>query len=180
MIKNKKWFAFFSHTGSEIVNLYKRLGVAPDCITTNKSPGDKDIDKGIFDLPSRVQYMNNKPRRADYDSLLNECMNNCICTLHGWMRIVPETICKDYEIYNLHPGLITKYPELKGKDPQDRVQDHHDKIGVVIHKVIPEVDSGEVLVEVSQTNPCSNIHSTLKSTALEAWIALFEKKLLAA
>ena len=180
MIKDKKWFAFFSHTGSEIVNLYKRIGIAPDCITTNKSPDDPEINKGIFDLPSRIQYMCNKPTAADYDNLLNECEGGCICTLHGWMRIIPKSICKDYEIYNLHPGLITKYPELKGKDPQDRVQDHHKKIGVVIHEVIPEVDSGEILVEVSQINPSSNIHDTLKTTALEAWITLFEKKLLAA
>lgn len=180
MIKNKKWFAFFSHTGSEIVNLYKRIGIAPDCITTNKNPDDPDIDPGVFDLPSRLQYMCKKPVAADYDNLLSECEGHCICTLHGWMRIIPKSICSSYEMYNLHPGLVTKYPELKGKDPQDRVQDHHDKIGVVIHEVIPEIDSGEVLVEISLTNPCSNIHGTLKSAALEAWIALFEKKLLVA
>ena len=180
MIKNKKWFAFFSHTGSEIVNLYKRIGIAPDCITTNKSPSDPDIDPRVFDLPSQLQYMCKKPVAADYDLLLRECEGHCICTLHGWMRIIPKSICSSYEMYNLHPGLVTKYPELKGKDPQDRVQDHHDKIGVVIHEVIPEIDSGKVLVEISQTNPCSNIHGTLKSAALEAWIALFEKKLLVA
>lgn len=179
MIKNKKWFAFFSHTGTEIVNLYKRIGLAPDCITTNLAPDDPAINKEIYDLPSRVQYMCKSPVVADYNNLLSECENGCICTLHGWMRIVPKSICKEYEMYNLHPGLITKYPELKGKDPQDRVGEDHDEIGVVIHKVIPEIDSGEILVEITQINPCSDINETLSVMALEAWITLFERKLLA-
>ena len=48
MIKDKHWYAFFSHTGSEIANISKRLGIAPSCIITNKTPGDKNINKDLL------------------------------------------------------------------------------------------------------------------------------------
>ena len=48
-------------------------------------------------------------------------VDNTLITLNGWLRIVPPDKCAKYNIYNGHPGLITKYPELKGKDPQQRM-----------------------------------------------------------
>jgi len=61
---------------------------------------------------------------------------------------MPEVICNKYLIYNGHPGLITKYPELKGKDPQ--VKAHklgHEVAGAVIHKVTAGVDEGRIIME---------------------------------
>tara|TARA_R110000764_G_scaffold213035_1_gene299410 strand:- start:145 stop:891 length:747 start_codon:yes stop_codon:yes gene_type:complete len=81
----------------------------------------------------------------------------------GWLKILPPNITRDYEIYNLHPGAIARFPELKGINPQDRViksvwQEHDINInldslfihmrnlihGSVIHKVIAEVDEGVI------------------------------------
>ena len=51
--------------------------------------------------------------------LVNNLKHDLI-TLHGYLRIIPENICKQCKhIYNGHPGLINMYPELKGKDPQE-------------------------------------------------------------
>jgi len=75
------------------------------------------------------------------------------------LRIIPDDICKHYEILNLHPGLITRYPELKGKDPQWRVFDMFNlpsRVGCVIHRAVAEVDSGEVLMERSSHNHYPN------------------------
>ena len=128
MINGKKWYAFFSHTGSEIYNLTRRLNITPDCVVTNKSD-ITDIHPGLKDLSTEFRYTNNWPKKQDYDFMLDECEDGCIVTLHGWMRIIPKSVCKTHDIYNLHPGLITKYPELKGKDPQDRVDDElHERI----------------------------------------------------
>ena len=53
-----------------------------------------------------------------------------------------------YNIYNGHPGLITKYPELKGKDPQVRAFEvKYPVAGAVIHKVVAGVDEGKVIME---------------------------------
>jgi folate-dependent phosphoribosylglycinamide formyltransferase PurN len=50
--------------------------------------------------------------------------------------------------YNGHPGLITKYPELKGKDPQVRAfEGKYPVAGAVIHKVTAGVDEGRIIME---------------------------------
>lgn len=182
MINGKQWFAFFSHTGTEIANISKRLGVVPDCIITNNDPGNKNINKDVLKLKSEIKFVREHPTVADYNTILQGCDFGCICTLHGWMKIIPKSVCKNYEMYNLHPGLITKYPELKGKDPQNRVNsEDHKEIGVVIHSVIPEVDEGEILVEKSCMNCYSSpraIYTRLHDMATSAWVTFFERVLL--
>ena len=154
----KKWIALFSHTGSEIVNISDKIGRWPDAIISNKVPGSEDIHEGIVSGFSRetgneVMYCSNNPKVPDYRLLLDE---DAVITMHGWMRIVPKPICKEYEIYNLHPGLITEYPELKGKDPQKKVVESklksYERVGCVIHRAVAEVDAGEVLMETSVLN----------------------------
>ena len=55
-------------------------------------------------------------------------------------------------IYNGHPGLITDYPELKGKDPQVKAfkgikEGRYNTAGAVLHKVVAGVDEGRVILE---------------------------------
>ena len=172
MLKNKKWAALFSHTGSEIVNISNRLKRTPDLIITNNTPGSDHIHEGIRDNI----YTQKKPSVEDYRNVLEDAD---IVTLHGWMRIVPPEICREYDIYNLHPGLITMYPELKGADPQTRVAEHDDdrykRIGCVIHKVVPEVDAGEILLVGSVRNDLYGekaISCRLHDMALSLWLEL--------
>ena len=139
-----KWITFFSQTGAEIADLSENIGRWPDLIITNSRPDHlRTID------PRIVEYgyteVPNKPTANDLDAILQD---NAIVTLHGWLRIMPPVICNKYLIYNGHPGLITKYPELKGKDPQ--VKAHklgHEVAGAVIHKVTAGVDEGKVLMQ---------------------------------
>ena len=171
-----KWTAMFSHTGKEIYNLSKHLGRYPDNIITNKSP-DADIFSKI--KTRNITYTKNNPAPEDYVAVIE---SDHIVTLHGWMRIVPEVICREYEMYNLHPGLITKYPELKGKDPQKRValdpnENKYPTIGCVIHRVSPGVDEGKVIAETSTSNVYSgenSITSKLHDLALDLWIDFFD------
>ena len=173
---NKKWIALFSHTGSEIVNISNELGRWPDSIITNKPPGSEDI----HDQVGEVLYSSTKPTVPDYRQLLDE---NAIITLHGWMRIIPGSICKSHEIYNLHPGLITKYPELKGMDPQKKVFELNDlpsHVGCVIHKASAEVDSGEVLMESSMLNSFygeKGLTKALHEMAGNMWVGFLKDKL---
>ena len=176
MIQGKHWTALFSHTGSEIVNISKKLGRTPDVIITNKAPGSEDIHEGIRDNI----YTRNKPTVEDYRKVLEP---GTVVTLHGWMRIVPPEICREYKMYNLHPGLITKYPELKGKDPQEQVFNNdyasrhgtkeYDFVGCVIHRVSPGVDEGLVIAECSTRNNFSGVDTLschLHGMATDLWI----------
>lgn len=177
MIKNKKWATLFSHTGSEIVNISKHLDRFPDRIITNNIPGgsiNKELDK------CSITYTERNPSVETYRDLFEDAD---IITLHGWMRIIPKQICREYKIYNLHPGLITEYPELKGADPQKRVAECNDgrykHIGCVIHKVIPEVDEGEILLEKSIRNDFhgeKEISCRLHEMALLLWLELLQPK----
>ena len=172
-----KWITFFSQTGAEIADISESIGRWPDLIITNKRPENlrtidpRIVEYGYTEIP-------NKPTVSDLDAVLQD---NAIITLHGWLRIMPEVICNKYLIYNGHPGLITKYPELKGKDPQ--VKAHklgHDVAGAVIHKVTAGVDEGRVIMEeyfnASQLD-LDELFRILRDRSLYMWSNLLKKVL---
>lgn len=146
----RDWIAFFSQTGSEITNISTFFNTVPSSIVTNRDNMNKVnpwIAKQVKDKTVKVIHLSPRPSVSEYLHVLKDYKNPLI-TLHGYLRIIPKEICEKYEIYNLHPGLITKYPDLKGKDPQDRAfLKKYPTIGCVIHRVTPEVDSGEIMLE---------------------------------
>lgn len=167
--------ALFSQTGSEIANLIDN-GITPTSIISdqkNKSKIDKriDVNKGVTFIQKKdvknVQHL----RDIFGDPL------TCIITLHGWLNIIPKEICDEYQIYNGHPGLITKYPELKGKDPQVRAYEgDYLSIGSVIHRVTPGVDEGTVILSSRMYNDCKTLDDTfmkLKNISLKLWVKFF-------
>tara|TARA_B100000900_G_scaffold414800_2_gene442558 strand:+ start:707 stop:1237 length:531 start_codon:yes stop_codon:yes gene_type:complete len=139
-----KWIAFFSQTGSEIVDISRSLGRWPDKIITNKRPEHlRKINEEL--LNKDIIYLSNKPTVEEYRNVLSE---KSIVTLHGWLRIMPPEICEQHKIFNGHPGLITEYPELKGKDPQIRAfEGKYPVAGAVLHKVVAGVDEGKIIAE---------------------------------
>jgi len=149
MKRNFYWKALFSQSGSELFEVSQRVGRLPDAIITNKSFEDMDkINPKLLELAfDRFIFIPKKPTVEEYKEAIKQAD---MVTLHGFLRILPATVCSRYKIYNGHPGLITHFPELKGKDPQKRVWWSHADTpykfhGHVIHEVIPEVDAGKVL-----------------------------------
>ena len=169
-----KWIALFSQTGTEIKDLSERLGRSPDLIYTNNRANDiwsqvlKDVDSQVLVFNHR-DIMN----RLKYHS-------DALVTLHGYLRIIPPEVCSECNIVNGHPGLITEYPWLKGKDPQEKIEDWMMWVGSVVHKVVAEVDAGEVLTEdrialrVAKTFK-GNYYNILRHTSLRAWEKYFEQ-----
>ena len=144
-----KWAALFSQTGSEICNLSEAIGRWPDKILTDtQHPAlvDRRILTCESDFLSR-RYRGLFPiQKLDY--YLSELVGYDLITLHGWLNIVPAKVCEKFTIYNGHPGLINVYPDLKGKDPQQRAFDNianYEQVGSVVHRVVPEVDAGEIV-----------------------------------
>jgi len=168
-----KWIAMFSHTGAEIAGLSKSIGLKPDKIICNQ-------DKSSTQVPQQVPitHVQRKPDVDTYHELLS---TDAIITMHGWMRIVPGEICNQYNIYNLHPGLITKYPELKGKDPQQRAFNMNmSEIGCVLHRAIAQVDSGGIVDARSINNRYKNVDDltqALKRLAHDMWVSFFAHRL---
>jgi len=156
--KPRRWVAFFSQTGSEIVNVSKAIDRWPDLVVTNK----QDDDTTHVELVQRVRQGDTKlvtlpawPKEIDYlkaadklgfSILREEWMNEVLITLHGYLRILPPDFTKSSTIYNGHPGAIHIHPELKGINPQKKAwKENHIRVGCVIHKVTPELDDGPIV-----------------------------------
>jgi len=173
-----KWIAFFSQTGAEIADISESLGRWPDLLITNKRPADlRTIDSRILD--KGYLTVKNKPSVTEYNIALSEFdSNECIITLHGWLRVMPPELCEKYKMFNGHPGLITDYPELKGKDPQVRTwegiqEGKYPTAGCVIHRVTAGVDEGEVLTferfSTWDVKDLDDLFAVLKDRSLYLW-----------
>jgi len=184
----RDWLGFFSQTGTDLYNVSNKLGVYPEGVITNK-PSLDGVNKNLISqtrfreckLNKTIWYdIPQKPTVEDYKFVLSH-FNNPIITLHGFLRIIPKEICENYEIYNLHPGLITKYPSLKGFNPQERAfKDNYKTAGCVIHQVIPEVDSGKIISsqEVSIENlTLDEVYSKLHNLASIMWVEFLKERL---
>jgi len=180
----RPWVAFFSQTGTEIYNLSKALGIYPDAIITNK-PSLEGINKELLCQTEFREHKLNKtifhflpakPVISNYLKIL-KTFDKPVITLHGYLRIIPKEVCEEYEIYNLHPGLIDKYPSLKGFNPQERAfRDGYNLAGCVIHKVVPEVDAGEILMSQGigiKGKTLNEVYSSLHEVAFDLWKSFF-------
>jgi len=184
------WKTFFSQSGSEIYEISKHIGRFPDAIITNKSFEDMDkINPGLLEKCfERFIFLPKKPTVEEYREAIRHAD---VITLHGYLRILPPEICGKFKIYNGHPGLITKYPELKGKDPQAKVwqtypQKKYNTHGHVVHEVIPEVDAGGVVSEMRFSTEDLYLDyksldlftEHLHSVAIQNWVGFMRKSLL--
>ena len=180
----KTWIALFSQTGSEIANISNELGRRPDLVITNSRPEHlRKIDSRITSQDYILHETQNKPEEFNLDRIFQQYSKgtDLIITLHGWLRIMPPDICNNYSIYNGHPGLVTKYPELKGKDPQARmISGSYDSMGCVLHEVTAGVDEGRVISskEVSRKGlEEQDIFRILANISQELWVEFLKNKL---
>jgi len=181
MFDNRPWIALFSQTGSEIVKLSNRLGQFPDKIITNRA-NRADFHPGIlkYDATRSVTTLKPTPSSDDYANVLHD---NAIITLHGWMRIIPPEICDKHTIYNLHPGLINEYPELKGKDPQEQVfkmLNPPAHVGCVLHRATGELDSGPIILSrrvINHYNTPNCLITGLHEMSGDMWLDFFQDEL---
>lgn len=180
------WIAFFSQTGSEIVELVKEIGRKPDLIVTNNKEDKIPYHPGIRELNKQGVVI----QIATHDLLMDYFRQHghkqynpaeTIITLHGYLRIIPPDICEKYNIYNGHPGYITAHPELKGKDPQVRAWEAgHRWVGCVIHKVTAGVDEGPIEDQTGVPNTANSLdelYSLLKRKSLYLWTKFMWRKL---
>lgn len=175
MDRKVTWIALFSQTGSEIANLSRELDRKPDYTFYNR----RDFSNVKVD-----DYA-----QSDHDNIMNWLrklkLSDYIITLHGYLRIIPEDVCLMHEgfIFNGHPAAIDLYPELKGKDPQERTWNERERypiIGSVVHAVSPRVDDGRIISSVHYSNRASTkdeLYSMLKKSSLESWLWCLGRRL---
>ena len=176
-----KWVTFFSQTGNEIAEVSKQVGRWPDLIITNERPSHlRSINRDV--LSHNIIMLPNKPSVEDYRRVLSEELygKDYVISLHGWLRIMPTEIIKEYPVmYNGHPGLINKYPELKGKDPQKKAWDLNlPTSGCIIHRVTEELDGGTIMrsKEISIRNlDMDTMFEKLHDLSIEQWVTFLTR-----
>lgn len=145
MHKKFYWVSFISQTGSEIYQISQALGFYPDKIVSS-NPDISKLCEGLrcaIDKNEVNFVVLPRPTVQDYFEVIPP---NAFVTLNGYLKIIPPEVCDAYKIFNGHPGLITVYPELKGKDPQKKAFElKHPTAGCVIHEVTSELDAGNIL-----------------------------------
>jgi len=179
-----KWIAFFSKTGSELIEIMNHFNRWPDLIVSNRPHLDgchEQFKSLIQSFPDKVRHISSSPTVEEYKRAIESTgTEDVIITLHGYMRILPKEICDTYDIYNGHPGLITKYPELKGKDPQRKAWlNGYAESGCVIHKVTSELDGGPVMAQVAvdiKDLSFDNVISELHKASVKLWIEFMKKQ----
>lgn len=175
------WIALFSQSGSEIVEVSKRLGRYPDFIYTNnkdKKSWHKDLQKHSAVVVENYKKIPNEIERVI--SMFKLLRGNPVVTLHGYLRIMPMLSCK---MYNGHPGDIVKYPELKGKDPQRKALSLGLKsTGSVLHEVTEEVDSGEIIsyntYDIKKDETLDSLINNLRNVSIDQWSRFLQEKLI--
>lgn len=181
-----KWYGLFSHTGKELETLSKSNEVPLKLAAafTNNMSYDGNIHSLVYKL-NTFEAVNRRlmnPFIVYDDSLL---------TLHGYMGIVPAEVLtvlkkRGCKVYNIHPAPIQLYPELRGKDPQERMYEgiqnrEYNFIGVVIHEVNEGVDTGKIVHWVLQLADPSmtkeELYQQLHDLGTQAWESFFRERM---
>lgn len=180
MVNGMFWVACLSQTGSELLHICNSLGIAPDAIL---STNEAALNEDVLALGAPVFYTNGRPTLEQYSYFFKGAE---LITLHGFLYIIPKSVCDELQqnscrVFNGHPALLTRYPELKGKDKQEDVYYQKEKypyIGSVIHECIAELDAGDIVIAVERSNTVTSLeeaYAHLKQTSLQSWMVFFNR-----
>lgn len=185
-----KWYGLFSHTGKELEKLASMdydFDLRLDTVITNNMEYDGKLAiQGVrlYRLASKqdVNWLLKQPQIVADNSLI---------TLNGYMGIIPADVLRNLKlrgckVYNVHPAPIQLYPELKGKDPQERMYEgiqkrEYNYIGVVIHEVDEGVDTGGivhwVLHMADHGMTKEELYERLHELGTQAWESFFRERM---
>lgn len=161
------WVALFSQSGKELYRVCDSIQKFPNItLTNNKNTSSwyEDTHKIPNIRIANTSEINN--------TLIS--MDNLFITMHGYTRILPNEIVEKHRIFNGHPGDIIKYPELKGKDPQQKAFDLKlPSSGTVIHRATTELDGGDIYrfkrVDINPQWSYNDLCDHLRSASIELW-----------
>ena len=175
------WTVFISQSGSEIKAISEELGIVPKLlITNNKKKMNIEVIEYFKKYSCEIREIPFNPLISHFCQ--EDILNSDLITLHGFLRIIPKDFIDNYKgnIYNGHPALISKYPELKGLNKQEDVYYNKDKypvMGSVVHKVTPILDDGEIVTESIRVNDVESLYDAynkLRDTSFNSWILFFK------
>lgn len=176
---------FSSRSGSDAIHVFEALKAGQirghsledvSKVVTNNI--NSPLIKYCYDNGINVSVIPKRPNSVNYGELGIPSEDTIL--LMGYLRVLPSGWVGDRpNTYNLHPGAILEYPELKGLDPQKRAfEGQYKHIGCVIHKVIPEVDEGNVVDHWTVNNDCQTLddmYVKLGDMAKKMWVEFLNR-----
>jgi phosphoribosylglycinamide formyltransferase-1 len=117
------------------------------------NPGAKVVDRAArFGIPTVLLNHREYASREDLDqAIVTTLRHHCVdwIVMAGWMRIVTPVLIHAFpnRILNIHPSLL---PSFKGNRAVEQALAAGVKItGCTVHLVVPEVDSGEIIMQAA-------------------------------
>ncbi len=118
-------------------------------------------------IPYFICEESNFKNKDDFEqTIIDKLKENDIelIVMAGWMKIVTEKFINSFKrkIINIHPSLL---PSFKGKNPiKDALENGSLITGCSVHYVVPEVDSGELIIQGAiTTNKNDTIENLTKN-----------------
>ena len=118
----------------------------------------------------------------EYDKKIIQVLNshgivsdNCLILLAGYTKILSSTFCKKFKwkIMNIHPSLL---PSFKGLHAQKQALEFGAKVtGATVHFVVPELDSGPLILQESVKILSRDTISTLSKKILHKEHQIYPK-----
>lgn len=177
-----KWYSLFSHTGKETETLWRLMNgkVELKAVLTTNYGYKGDLPRLKCGPANFINQWLLTPGNVEPDSIV---------TLNGYMRILPENVIEylhsiGCKVLNIHPAPIQLYPDLRGKDPQERLYNgiksgEYTYIGVVIHNVDTGVDTGSIVnwrIELADPSmPKEYLYEHLHEVGTEMWVEVLEE-----
>ena len=124
-----------------------------------------------------IKYKNVMNSEKKILKLLKKFSIDLIC-LAGFMRILSKNFIKKFNkpILNIHPSLLPKY---KGLDAHKRVLKNNEKYsGCTVHYVVPELDSGKIILQKRVLIDRNETTDSLKSKILKQEHVLYPKSII--
>jgi phosphoribosylglycinamide formyltransferase-1 len=101
-------------------------------------------------IPAKIVSHKNYPNKEEFEDAIHTSLKehkvDLVC-LAGFMRILTPKFIDRWpgRLINIHPSLL---PDYKGLHTHERVlKDGQQETGCTVHYVVPEMDSGPVIVQ---------------------------------
>ncbi|GAA0430162.1 phosphoribosylglycinamide formyltransferase [Lentibacillus halophilus] len=151
-MKNMRAAVFASGTGSNFESIMNDTERAVDVVLLVCDRSDAPVLEKAekFGVEASVFHPKTFASKATYEQLVLDKlreMNVAWIFLAGYMRIIGETLLKNYEgrIINIHPSLLPQFP---GKDAIGQAYRAGVRTtGVTVHYVDEGVDTGDVIAQ---------------------------------
>jgi phosphoribosylglycinamide formyltransferase 1 len=105
-----------------------------------------------LNIPTVLHNHRDYANREQLDQAIVQTMRNCgveWVIMAGWMRIVTPVLIDAFpnRILNIHPSLLPSFPGIRAIEQAIAAQV---KIsGCTVHYVVPEVDSGSIIIQAA-------------------------------